>query len=393
MSYEHCHRKENEACKEMVKADKLSDNLQTRSNEESGKRGTKMSVEVRIKKSMDGFRLNVQFLGQSRRIGILGASGCGKSMTLKSIAGIETPHEGYIRIDHKVLLDTAGRVNLKPQNRNIGYLFQNYALFPAMTTAENIAAGLKKSKAENKKRVEEIIDKFRLSGLENRLPAELSGGQQQRVALARIMAYQPDVILLDEPFSAMDVFLRDQMQRELMEMLQDYLGTVIMVSHSRDEIYRFSEEILVLDQGADVIYGKTKEIFANPIYREAARLTGCKNFSDIRKIDSHTIEAQGWGIRLHLDKEVPEYADCIGFRAHDFAPVWGDRPKNGIRVRLADMAALPFETNYYILPQGSCEAENVVCWFVQRELLTVIKEKGLPDYLEVREDKILYLKK
>lgn len=351
-----------------------------------------MSVEVRIRKNMSGFRLNVQFLGQSRRIGILGASGCGKSMTLKSIAGIETPQEGYIRIDHKVLLDTAGRVDLKPRNRNIGYLFQNFALFPTMTAAENIAAGLRGNKAENKKRVEEMIAKFRLSGLERRLPAQLSGGQQQRVALARIMAYQPDVILLDEPFYAMDVFLRDQMQRELMEMLQDYPGTAIMVSHSRDEIYRFSEEILVLDQGADVIFGKTKEIFADPVYIEAARLTGCKNFSDIRKIDAHTMEAIDWGIRLHVNKEVPDDADCIGFRAHDFVPVWGERPGNGLRVKLAELAELPFETNYYILPEGRCESENVICWFVQRELLAVIKAKGLPDYLKVREDKILYLK-
>lgn len=351
-----------------------------------------MSVEVQIRKNMSGFRLNVQFSGKSRRIGILGASGSGKSMTLKSIAGIEAPQEGYIRVDHKILLDTARRVNLKPQARNIGYLFQNFALFPTMTTAENIAAGLKGSRAEKKKRVEEMVEKFRLSGLENRLPAQLSGGQQQRVALARMMAYRPDMILLDEPFSAMDVFLRDQMQRELMEMLQDYPGTAILVSHSRDEIYRFSEEILVLDQGTDVIYGKTKEVFANPVYMEAARLTGCKNFSNIRKIDSHTIEAIDWGIQLYLNKEVPDDADCIGCRAHDFVPVWGERPKNSLRVRLADLAELPFETNYYILPEGDRKKENVICWFVQREVLAAIKEKGLPDYLEVREDKLLFLK-
>lgn len=351
-----------------------------------------MAVEVRIKKNLGGFRLGVRFTGQARRIGILGASGCGKSMTLKSIAGIETPQEGYIRLNGKVLFDSAGKVNRKPQKRNIGYLFQNYALFPAMTAAENIGTGLKGSRAENKKRVEEMIEKFHLSGLADRLPSELSGGQQQRVALARIMAYQPDMILLDEPFSALDVYLRDQMQRELMEMVKDYPGTAIMVSHSRDEIYRFSEEILVLDKGRDVIYGRTKEIFANPVYEEAARLTGCKNFSDIRITDSHTIEMIDWGIRLHLKNPVPEHATCIGYRAHDFVPVWGERPGNSIPVRVAHTAKLPFETNYYILPEGRYDGTNVVCWFVQREQLPELTEKGMPDYLAIREDKILYLK-
>ena len=183
-----------------------------------------------------------------------------KSMTLKSIAGIETPDFGMIQIDDKVLFDSANKVDLKPQKRNVGYLFQNYALFPTMTVAKNIAAGLKGSKEEKQKKVQEMIEKFALTGLADRLPGQLSGGQQQRVALARIMAYEPDVILLDEPFSALDVFLKDRLQQELIEMLKDYEGTVLMVSHSRDEIYRFSEELLIMDQGKPVIYGETKEI-------------------------------------------------------------------------------------------------------------------------------------
>ena len=152
-----------------------------------------------------------------------------------------------------------------------------------MTVFKNIESGLKGSKIEKRKRVQEMIDKFKLSGLENRLPSELSGGQQQRVALARIMAYRPDAILLDEPFSALDVFLKDQLQLELIEMLKSYQGTVIMVSHSRDEVYRFNEELLIVDNGMAVVYGETKELFANPRYKEAAKLTGCKNFSDIKK--------------------------------------------------------------------------------------------------------------
>ena len=281
-----------------------------------------MAVTVKIQRKLDNFLLDINFHSDSRRIGILGASGCGKSMTLKSIAGIELPDEGHIELEGRTLFDKTEKINLKPQMRNVGYLFQNYALFPTMTVEKNIAAGLKGTKQEKEARVREMSDKFRLQGLEKRLPGQLSGGQQQRVALARIMAYEPDMILLDEPFSALDMYLKDQLQRELAEMLSDYEGTVIMVSHNRDEVYRFSEELLVIDQGKIAVSGKTKEIFQNPVSKEAARLTGCKNFSKARRIDSHTIEAEDWGITFTTERGIPDYTEYIGYRAHDFIPVW-----------------------------------------------------------------------
>ncbi len=377
-----------------------------------------MSITVEIHKKLDNFSLDISFQSQSRRIGILGASGCGKSMTLKSIAGIVTPDEGRIVIEDRILFDQSGRIDVKPQKRNVGYLFQNYALFPTMTVEKNIAAGLKGSRKEKAERVSQMVNKFRLNGLEKRLPGQLSGGQQQRVALARIMAYEPDVILLDEPFSALDMFLKDQVQREMNDLLEDYKGTVILVSHNRDEVYRFSEELLVIDQGRIAASGPTEQLFRDPVSREAARLTGCKNFSRIRKMDEHTLWAADWGIRLHMNKKIPDYAACIGYRAHDFIPVWGERGNNMIRFDLENSAALPFEHNYYIRPerkssgcnglgkkenderengrhrteQGSSYAENVICWFVQRDRETEVAEKGLPDYLFFNEDKILFLK-
>ena len=231
-----------------------------------------MSIKVQIQRKLDSFLLDISFQSECRRIGILGASGCGKSMTLKSIAGIETPDQGHIEAEGRTLFDRADRINLKPQKRNVGYLFQNYALFPTMTVEKNIAAGLKGSRQENEVRVREMVKKFQLQGLEKRLPGQLSGGQQQRVALARIMAYEPDVILLDEPFSALDMYLKDRLQQELMDMLADYRGTVIMVSHNRDELYRFSEELLIIDQGHIAAAGETKELFRNPVSREAAQI-------------------------------------------------------------------------------------------------------------------------
>ena len=345
-----------------------------------------MSVSVHIRKQLDSFLLDISFESEARRIGILGASGCGKSMTLKSIAGIVVPDEGKIEAGGRVFFDSSARINLKPQKRNAGYLFQNYALFPTMTVEKNIAAGLRGNRAETAARVKQMAEKFQLQGLEKRLPSELSGGQQQRVALARIMAYEPDIILLDEPFSALDMYLKDQLQRELSEMLKDYEGTVILVSHNRDEVYRFSEELLVIDQGKIAVSGKTKEIFENPVSREAARLTGCKNFSRARRMDAHTAEALDWGITLHTSGEIPEDTLWIGYRAHDFVPVWGGGGENMLKFDLESSAELPFEQNYYI------RAEETVCWFVQREKMREIEEKGLPDYLRLEEEKMLFLR-
>ena len=345
-----------------------------------------MGVSVHIKKQLDSFLLDISFESEAKRIGILGASGCGKSMTLKSIAGIVVPDEGKIEAGGRVFFDSSARINLKPQKRNAGYLFQNYALFPTMTVEKNIAAGLRGNRAETAARVKQMAEKFQLQGLEKRLPSELSGGQQQRVALARIMAYEPDIILLDEPFSALDMYLKDQLQRELSEMLKDYEGTVILVSHNRDEVYRFSEELLVIDQGKIAVSGKTKEIFENPVSREAARLTGCKNFSRARRMDAHTAEALDWGITLHTSGEIPEDTLWIGYRAHDFVPIWGGGGENMLKFDLESSAELPFEQNYYI------RAEETVCWFVQREKMREIEEKGLPDYLRLEEEKMLFLR-
>ena len=356
-----------------------------------------MPIKVQIKKKLDSFLLDMEFQSESRRIGILGASGCGKSMTLKCIAGIETPDEGHIEVEGRTLFDRENRTDLKPQKRNVGYLFQNYALFPTMTVEKNIAAGLKGTRREKEARVREMMRKFQLKGLGKRLPGQLSGGQQQRVALARIMAYEPDVILLDEPFSALDMHLRDRLQQELMEMLADYTGTVVMVSHNRDELYRFSEEMVVIDEGHVAAAGETKELFQNPVSREAARLTGCKNFSRIRRVDAHTAEAADWGVTLHTEREIPEDVQWFGYRAHDFVPVWGERGENMLRFDLESTALLPFERNYYLRPERhgdneECEGVQPICWFVQRGKIEELDSRGMPDYVMFREEKLLFLK-
>ena len=353
-----------------------------------------VAIEVRIKSRYEGFSLNIDFEEDSKRIGILGASGSGKSMTLKCIAGIERPETGRIVLDGRVLFDTGKRLNISPQKRSVGYMFQNYALFPTMDVFQNIAAGLHfKDKEKIRLRTDEMIKKFRLTGLEKRMPSELSGGQQQRVALARIMAYNPGLILLDEPFSALDVYLKDRMQEELCEMLEDFPGTVIMVSHSRDEIYRFSDTLLILDDGRVVNHGNTKDIFASPETREAAVLTGCKNISAAIRIDGHTVKADDWGIVLKIKGTVPEDTAFLGYRAHEFEPLWGEREENTILFSLCSRAELQFERNYYIYPEGDKKnRDRVITWFVQRDKWRELDEKGLPSFLKFREDAILFLK-
>lgn len=361
-----------------------------------------MGFSFQIEKTLGEFKLSLKAESQGNRLGILGASGCGKSLTLKLLAGIETPDAGHIRIGENLLFDSGQKRNVKPQNRRIGYLFQNYALFPHMTVAENIGAGLQGKSAgtlktrwsgkkiQRQRRVQEMMEKFQLTGLADRLPGELSSGQQQRAALARMMACGPEVILLDEPFSALDVFLKDQMQRELEELLADFPGLVILVSHSRDEIYRFSEELLVMEQGHEVIFGRTKEIFANPRYREAARLTGCKNIADARRIDAHRLEVPDWGICFCLEREIPDGVTGIGYRAHDFVPVWGGRRNHCLSVQVRRMAEMPFEYHYYLQPVCQSGQQTVprqsLCWFVQKEKHIQIEERGLPDYLELKEE-------
>ncbi len=231
-------------------------------------------LSVNIRKRTGDFSLNVRLESDAKRIGILGSSGAGKSMTLRCIAGIDKPDSGTISAAGKLFFDSDARVDIKPQERRVGYMFQNYALFPAMTVEQNIAAGLRPghkvgsgsgsgggrssvsgklrirdSRAARAGRVAEMVERFRLKGLEHRLPGELSGGQQQRVALARIMACSPDVILLDEPYSALDEELRERVQSETLEMLAGYEGQVVLVSHSKDEIYRFSDEIFKIEAG------------------------------------------------------------------------------------------------------------------------------------------------
>lgn len=272
-------------------------------------------LKVNIQKKLKEFDLNVDFELKKGCLGILGPSGCGKSMTLKSVAGIVNPDNGVISLttnDETVYYDSNEKINLKPQKRNVGYLFQNYALFPNMTVEENVAIGLPKDYDE--KRLTDMIKRFRLEGLEKRYPRELSGGQQQRVALARILAYSPDVILLDEPFSAMDTFLKEQLRIELSNILKDFDGFSILVTHNRDEVFQFCDELLILDKGKIIAKGTTHDVFENPKKVQVARLTGCKNISKVEIIDDYHIKSLEWGITFEVAEKISQDITHIGIK-------------------------------------------------------------------------------
>ncbi len=225
-----------------------------------------MKLTVDIRKDFGSFALSSSFETEDLLTGFLGSSGSGKSMTLKCIAGIVTPDEGYIALDDRVLFDSRKRINIRPQERKVGYLFQNYALFPAMTVKKNICCGLvrEKDREAKKRKYDEAIALLHLEGLENRLPSQLSGGQAQRTALARIIVSEPDLLLLDEPFSALDAFLRRNLQTELLEVLQNLGKQAILVTHSAREVRRMTTNLFVMKSGEIIRRGRTEDVFSDP---------------------------------------------------------------------------------------------------------------------------------
>lgn len=238
-----------------------------------------MSLYVNIEKTLGDFRLNLSFTAGNGTLALFGPSGCGKSLTLKCIAGIEKPDRGQIILDGITLFDSTKKINLCPQERHVGLMFQNYALFPNMTVLQNIVAGAKreKNKILRKEKTDHILNAFGLREFSDRLPQTLSGGQQQRVALARILVSEPKILLLDEPFSASDTHLRLSLEEEVREVIRDFEKTVLFVSHDREEVYRMSEQIAVMDQGKIIEIGAKEQIYEHPRCLQTARLTGIEN--------------------------------------------------------------------------------------------------------------------
>lgn len=345
---------------------------------------TKNQLQVEIYKRLPGFSLDVSFTTNSETLGLLGASGSGKSMTLRCIAGLEKPDRGRIVLNGRSLFDSEKNINLPSRERRIGYVFQNYALFPHKTVAENIAFGLHHlQNAEQKRRVAEQIERMQLQGLKNRYPHELSGGQQQRVAVARALAIEPEVLLLDEPLSALDTHLRNQIEHQLIQTLDSYKGITLFVTHNLEEAYRICHNLLVLSQGNAIAYGPKQDIFRQPTTYRVAQLTGCKNFSRAKAISSQTVEATDWGCELQVIEPVPDSLAYVGIRAHQITFPQDGSQENTFRCWLASTSETPHRMTLYLkLNESSTHSQD---YHLQAEVFKdrwdILKTRPFPWYV------------
>ncbi|WP_270297763.1 sulfate/molybdate ABC transporter ATP-binding protein [Eggerthella sinensis] len=303
-----------------------------------------MSLEVSIRKAFKTFTLDVAFEAGDETLGFLGASGCGKSLTMRCIAGIETPDEGRIVVNDQVFFDSEQHINLKPQQRKTALLFQSYMLFPNLTVAENVAAGIGRevSKADRASMVAAELKRFGLEGFDARYPAQLSGGQQQRVAQARMLAARPGILMLDEPFSALDAHLKSVLEQNLVSLFDAFHGTVLYVSHDIDEALRFCDRIAVVEAGRIVETGTGDDLVNRPQSLAGVKLSGCKNATAAERLDARRVSLPKWGIEAVTRDEVPEDVKALGVRA--FYLERADGPgENCYRVRVDRVSDSRFE--------------------------------------------------
>ena len=222
-------------------------------------------LEVILHKRLASFQLHVAFTTGQELTALFGPSGAGKSLTLRIIAGTVQPDTGRILLDGEPLYDSAQGLNLPPQQRRLGYVPQHYALFPHLTVADNIAFGLGHApRRVRAQRVAELLELFGMQGFEGRVPRQLSGGQQQRVALARALAVQPRLLLLDEPFAALDGGLRETLRQELAQVYAHWGITVLLVTHDLADVYALGQQVLVYDGGQVIQQGTREEVFFRP---------------------------------------------------------------------------------------------------------------------------------
>lgn len=349
-----------------------------------------MELYVDIEKNFNEFGLKTQFeVKDVEPLALLGASGSGKSMTLRCIAGLETPTRGTIALDGKILFDSKKKINLPSQKRKTGFLFQDYALFPHMTVEENIGFALNKiSKKERKDIIEEKIRMIRLEGLEKRYPSQLSGGQQQRVALARALAVEPEVLLLDEPFSALDNYLRSRMEKQLIEILSDFKGITLFVTHNMDEAYRVCNQLLVFSEGTVAAQGEKESIFRRPPNYSTAQLTGCKNISKAVQISDNKVEAIEWGCQVEVEDTVPEDLAYIGIRAHYLQITKDNQQPNTFPFRIRNASETPFSVTVYISLRESNSKGYDLQWEMSKEQWGQIKDSEDSLYVQIQGEKL-----
>jgi molybdate transport system permease protein len=350
---------------------------------------------VNLQKQLPNFDLNLAFQVTESTLGILGGSGAGKSMLMRCLAGMETPTKGRIVLNGRVLFDANRRINVPSRDRRIGFLVQNYALFPHMTVAQNVAFGLPKSLSvsEMRQRVIAQLEAVQLQGYGDRYPNQLSGGQQQRVALARALANEPELILLDEPFSALDTHLRSQMEQAMIARLRSFNGVSLFVTHNLEEAYRVCEDLLVLEDGQALAHGSKYDIFERPGILGVAQLTGCKNISPATAITEHEILAADWDVRLQVLEPIPNRFAYVGIRAHQLQFIDHCNQGNTFRCWLAATSETPHRMTVFL--KFNTQPVHPQDYHVQAEVFKerweILKQKPLPWYVYLEPLRLILL--
>jgi molybdate transport system ATP-binding protein len=291
--------------------------------------GPDVAVELDLVRPADGASVAVLF----------GPSGCGKTTALRCLAGLERPNEGRIAFAGETWFDAGGRVCLPPQRRGVGFLFQEYALFPHLTVVGNVGYGLSGlPRAERRQRVGEVLARFGLAGLERRYPRQLSGGQQQRVALARVVVRRPRLLLLDEPLSALDDPTREQVRHELRQVLVGAGVPVVLVTHDRREAASLADHLVVMEVGAVRQQGPAAEVFARPADLGVARIVGVETVlpGRVRRVEGGLAVVAVGGAEVFavgLPGDPAEVYVCV--RAEDVVLLKGDVGASSARNRLA----------------------------------------------------------
>lgn len=352
-------------------------------------------LQVDVERRLENFDLNVSLRTSQGAVGLLGPSGAGKSMTLRMIAGLTAPDRGRIVLNDRVLFDAETRQNVPAAARRVGVVFQDYALFPHLTVAENVGFGIRNlSAAARRQRVDRQLASLQISELANRFPREISGGQRQRVAIARCLATDPDALLLDEPFAALDPHLRRQTEEQLRRALADFRGPVVFVTHDMEEAFRFCTDLLVLDAGSIIASGPKHKLFEDPGSVAAARLTGCKNIAPARAIGPNRISVPAWNCELTTSRHVDEGLTHVGFRSHQIRFVDSELGENIFPCWLVSSSEAPHEMTLYLRlhsPAGSADTAQLQA-DVPKELWRMLSSKPQPWSILLAAEGLLMLR-
>lgn len=348
-----------------------------------------MNLYMDIMKEYKDFILSIKLESRAMALGLLGASGSGKSMTLRCLAGIETPERGRIILNDRVIFDSDKGINIPARDRNIGLLFQSYALFPHMTVYENIRIGMK-DKNNIKQRINNLLAVFSLEALQHRYPRQLSGGEQQRVAMARLFAYEPELLLLDEPFSALDSHLKEELLPELKSILSDYGRDMVLVTHSKGELYSFCDNVAVLEQGSVAEYGTKDQIFTYPGQLSTARLAGCRNISGVNRLGEYELFALDWDICLRTKKSIPKEISYVGIFPNYLKPVQHNG-ENTIQADIIEILEGPRDVNLILTMPGKADAKgNFYITLTRAEWLKLSHSRRM--FLHLPKENLLLLR-